>query len=98
MRSLEQLAELVDRAGWALAGEHTAAAVAAEHHLLAAGEVLRSLGAQAAGHEDDPRIDPRGELAAACEFLDGLADAHDRLAVIALAAHLRAARRVLAGR
>jgi hypothetical protein len=98
MRSLEQLTELVDRVGWALAGEHTAAAVAAEHHLLAAGEVLRSLGAHAAGHERDPRIDPRAELAAAWEFLDGLADAHDRLAVTAVAAHLRAARRVLAGR
>jgi hypothetical protein len=98
MRSLDQLAELVDRAGWALAGEHTAAAVAAEHDLLAAGEVLRSLGAHVAGHECDPRIDPRAELAAVSEFLDGLADADDRLAVIAVAAHLRAAGRALAGR
>src|SRR5262245_23379490 len=98
MRRLASLTELADRVGWALAGEHPTAAVAAEHHLLAAGEVLRSLGAHAAGHEGDPSIDPRAELAAAWEFLDGLADAHDRLAVIAVAAHLRAARRALAGR
>jgi len=97
---LDELARLVDHAAWGLSAQHTAAAVSAEYHALAAVDALSAAGAQRAGGVlDDSATDPRADLATAAHLLDQLPAAPaEQSALLAAAAHIRQAIRTLAGR
>ena len=96
---LDELGRLVDHAAWRLSAEPTAAAVSAEYHALAAVDALSAAGAQRGGVLDDSATDPRADLATAGHLLDQLPAAPaEQSALLAAAAHLRQASRILAGR
>ena len=96
---LDELARLMDHAARGLSAEHTAAAVSAEYHALAAVDALCAAGAQRDWVLDDSATDPRADLAAAGQLLDQLPAAPaEQSALLAAAAHIRQASRTLAGR